>query len=123
MTRDQEIATDYVAKMPVAEIARTHGIGVRRVYQILDAAGIERNEERKGQEHYKPLSSRHQKIGEILYNFYFDEGYSRREAANKLDWSTVKLRFAEKGAFNLTLFDIQDIALFTGVSVEVLVNG
>lgn len=120
MNKNQIIAQEYLEGVPIAQIARQNQIGTRRVYQILDAEGIQRV--RGATRKQQPLSKLHQKIGQKLYDFWFDMGVERKDAANRLGWSTVKLRCVEIGEVDLTLFDLQDIAGYMNEDIGTLLN-
>lgn len=68
------------------------------------------------------MSGAHERIGARLYDFYFDKGLLRQQAADKLGTTAATLRNMEKGWHNLTLFDLQDIAAFMEITIEELVN-
>lgn len=117
--RDQMIIEEYLAGRDVAAIVREHGVQERRVYQI--TRGHKRRRKRKGQEK-PPLSGAHKRIGEKVYDFYFDKGDTRRDAANKLGVSLPTMRNIEIGRHRLDLFDLQDIAAFLGIKISELLD-
>lgn len=120
--RDEMIVRDYLDHRGLVAICREHNIGDRRVFQILKAAGVKRRRKNTG-ELTKPLSQVHLRIGQSVYDHYFKRGMDRRMAANKLGMSSKCLRLIELGVYQLTLFDIQDLAGFIGKSVGDLVDG
>jgi hypothetical protein len=109
----------------VGDICREAGIGERQFFSIIKQADIPPQPRRtlaKVHSDKRPLSQVHERIGRRLYDFYFSKAYDRRAAANRLGWSSLRLRNVEKGFVDLTLFELQDISTFTGISIGDLIN-
>lgn len=122
LTRDEIIVQEYLEGLPVPEIARNNQLGDRRIYQILHKNGIDPNRGRKALKEPEPLSALHARIGRRLYEFYWDKQMLRAHAANRLGWSSTRLRSVEQGTFNLTLFELQDIAGFLNEDIARLLE-
>ena len=123
MTEDQKAAllTDYKDNRSVREIGREFGISERQVYNILSTLpGFERRKKTRTETRL-PMSKVHEAIGLRLYDFYHFR-MERRDAANRLGWSSQSLRMAEQGFMDLTLFDLQDLATFMDISIGDLLN-
>lgn len=115
------IIDEYVDGRDMVAICREHGVGDRRVFQILKQAGVRKRSLPPAQLK-PPLSEVHRSIGARVYDHYFEKGWSRREAADKLGMTTPALRNIELGRGNLTLFDLQDLAGFLKISVGELLG-
>ena len=118
--RDEEIVKDYQAGRRIGDICRENGLGERQFYNIIARVGAEAPKMPRPKD---PLSLVHKNIGTRVYEFYFQRGLDRRMAANKLGWSALRLRSVELGLTDLTLFELQDLAAFIGVSIEQVING
>lgn len=103
-------------------IAREHGIQERRIYQILKTRGVGAGRLRKIDPQKPPLSKVHASIGKMVYEFYFEKGKTRREAANDLGVSVITLLNIERGRHHLDLFDLQDVAMYLKTTVGRLLN-
>lgn len=115
------IVDDYVDGAELNQICREHGVGERRVFQILQQAGIKKR--RTNRTDMKlPFSALHERIGQELYDYYFDRDYTRRQAANELGMSVQALRNIEIGRSQLQLVELQDIAAFMKISVGELLG-
>ena len=69
------------------------------------------------------MSRGHERLGRKLNEFYTDNGFERRSAANRLGWSSQTLREVEKGTHDLTLFELQDMAAFLRMTIGALTDG
>ena len=70
------------------------------------------------------ISPLHARLGGMLsHHRAFTKGIDRRMAADELGWSMQRLATAEKGLYNLTLTDVQDIARFLGQPIEEVLSG
>jgi hypothetical protein len=124
MGRDILIVEDYQGGKTAAEISRIHGVSVRRVYQVLEEQNVNKNRNNGARRKIDtPLTKCHEKIGKRVYDFWFDQGLERVQAAGQLGWSVHKLRMVEKGQVNLNLFDLRDIATWMKISLGNLIDG
>lgn len=123
----EDVATakaDYTSgKKTVPEISRFFGVGERYIYQLIAADPLIKKRGKVKSRAKTPLSKVHESIGRHLYDYYFGRSFDRRLAANALNWNSLKLRNVEQGLFDLTLFDLLDIATFTRTTVGDLLNG
>lgn len=120
--RDNELVEAYLTGRTIDDISRTYGLSQRRIHQILDARGVKRTKRRVPGE-VATISKLHQKIGLRVYNYYYDRGLTRVQAADKLGISPVRLRRIELGAADLELLMLQDLSRFLGITVGELVDG
>lgn len=118
--RDDYLCQDYVSGTEIHELSRSYGISERRVSQILREHGVPRRA-RLGFEK-KPLSAEHARIGLHLHKFRFSRHRDPHTAANELGWSVIKLRKVEKGTTDVELLDLLDIAAYTEISIEKLLE-
>lgn len=121
VARDQELIRTYTEGGDIGAFCRENSIGERRFFQILSDNNIEKREAVKKADK-KPLSKIHERLGRRMNEFYTDNGFDRRSAANRLGWSYQILRQVEKGLHNLTLFELQDMAAFLKTSVGALLD-
>lgn len=120
--RDEMIIREYLEGRDMHALEREHGIQQRRIYQILRASGVTEKRVRKTDSEKSPLSKVHKKIGNRVYEYYFSNDMSRRQAANQIGVSMNTLRNIELGRHRLDLFDLQDIASFLKTTVGDLLN-
>jgi hypothetical protein len=118
--RDTLLVQDYADGKEIPELARSSGLGERRVRQILDEQGVERR--KKSRAAPQALSQRHVALGLRLYNSRFTQRMDVTMAAAALGWSSVRLRKVERGISSVELLDLLDVAEFTGMSVEKLLE-
>lgn len=121
--RTEQMLKDYQDGRRIPDICRDNGIKERRFHAIMSS--VEGFNRRPVTRHLvKPaLSPIHKRIGVYLYDFYSTKGMDRRLAANRLGWSSLRLKNVEVGTYELTLLDLQDIQTFTGIPYEALMNG
>lgn len=115
--RDRCIREDYVQdRKEVQELARAYGLTTRRIQQIIVAGNIPLRKPRRG----VPVSSGHERIGRLLYNYRFDRGISNLDAARDLGWSIIRLRNVERGLADITVTELIDISAYIGRSAAEL---
>lgn len=117
------IVKEYLEGRRTSEICREYGIGERQFYNIIGAAKLPEGQRPKSSADKRPLSAAHLRIGKALYDYYFSRSFDRRGAANKLGWSSLRLRNVELGLVDLTLFELQEISAFTNIPIQELING
>lgn len=119
MTRDERICKEYAQGDAIPLICQRHGVGERRLFQILKKAKVNRRIETSYEEK-APLSPLHLEIGMRVYNAYFNKGLTRLQASKAIGVSPAVLRNIELGHFDLTLFTLQSLAQFMGVEIHEL---
>lgn len=118
--RDRDICQEYLEGKEIQELARTYGVGDRRISQILTAAEIKRRSPR-GRER-KPLSRVHVRVGLKLYQHREDRQLQCTEVGNDLEMSAIRVRKIEKGLAPVELLDLQNLAAYLGVSIQELLE-
>jgi hypothetical protein len=103
MNREDCFRADYIRGKLMTEIARENGLSIRRIQQIRQEISRETGKQ--------PVSGMHAKLGRALFNHRYDLALTITEAANRIHWSTIRLRRAEAELIDFTLMDVQD---FTG---------
>lgn len=124
--RDVELARRYLNEsISVERLALEVGLSTIRVKQILKAQGVtkeQRSPLAKIAED-RSLSPRHVRIGKQVAHYRsFNLSVDRTFFAQEIGWSTTKLSSVEKGTFNLTLIDLDDIARTLGKPLHVLLE-
>lgn len=120
--RDSMIIEEYLEGRDILAIQREHGIQQRRIYQILRDNGVSNKRKRSIDPEKPAISGVHYSIGRRVYEFYFEKGLDRRQAANELGVSLPTMRNIENGWHRLDLFDLQDIAAYLKTTVGELLN-
>lgn len=112
--RDARICRQYVEEKVSAELlAMREGLGLSMIRKILQkggATGQPGARKRSKDEGPKVLGPMHTVLGARLSHyrtFYLNS--DRSDLAADLGWSLQKLAYVEKGSFNLTLTDMQDL--------------
>lgn len=113
--RNQGIAESYKKGVPVPEISRMYGVETRSVYQILKSMGVPRTRRTRNQG-TKTRSVLHDRIGRRVYDYYFNNGLDRREAADQLGWTSHKLRNVELGRYTLTIEDVVELSEWMNIT-------
>lgn len=114
--RDQIICQRYLDENTSAKkLAQEYGLSEVRIRQILSKHGVKVTDRvvprREVGETAPPLSALHRKIGlRLMFFRTYTKKLDRPELAHMLDWSVQKTALVERGEFNLTLIDLQDIA-------------
>jgi hypothetical protein len=109
MNREDCIKADYVNGNLMSEIAREHGLSVRRIQQITQEKSLRDERKTLKKVSKQPVSGMHAKLGRDLFNRRYDLALTVTEAARRIHWSTIRLRRAEKGLVDFTLMDVQDL--------------
>lgn len=121
--RNDLMVAEWAAGASPAALCRENGIGQRQFYLILKKYPDAVRQKKSTVEEKQPLSRIHSRIGRELYDFYWGKNMDRQRAANRLGWGSLRLRSVEKGEHDLTLFELQDIASFMGMTVGALLDG
>ena len=95
-----------------------------RIKQILKAGGVSLKNRAPGlAAGDKTLSATHVKIGKKVHVYRsLTLGVERSYFGEKIGWSPQKVASVEKGTFNLTLLDLNDIAKITGETLSKLLD-
>jgi len=122
-SRDEYIVEDYQSGKDVPELAREHGLTTRRVQQILQSHNITLRQRRSIREK-RPLSPKHELIGQRLTDYMFDQDLQPNDVANELGWSFQKVSLIQQGIAEIELLDLLDLCAYVGGDLEkVLLNG
>lgn len=114
--RDEAICQRYTTENTSAKkLGLEYGLSEVRVRQILSKHGVKVKDRVASPKEVggpaQPLSPLHRKVGlKLLYFRTYTKKLDRPELAERLNWSVQKTSLVERGEFNLTLIDIQDIA-------------
>jgi len=125
--RDQQIVQSYLDGLSAPAVARSFQISEALVRKILAAKGVKASDRQstapKDSTMSKTFSRTHEKLGERLaFCRSMEIKQSRHEAALKIGWTVHKLAAIEKGVFNVTLIDLQDISTYTKKSIADLIQ-
>lgn len=114
--RDEQICQRYINEnISAKKLAQDYGLSEVRLRQILSKYGVKAKDRvaphREIGEVDPPLSALHRKIGLRLVFFRtYTRKLDRPELSQLLGWAVQKTALVERGEFNLTLIDLQDIA-------------
>lgn len=125
--RNTQICDRYLKGGETAEsLAMDNGLSVASVRVILRDGGALKGKAPRvfRTETERVLSPLHAKLGGMLSHYRaFTRGIDRRMAADELNWSMQRVASVEKGVYNLTLVDLQDLARFLDKPIEELFSG
>jgi DNA-binding XRE family transcriptional regulator len=117
--RDQQIADLYASGVPASQLARDFSLSVPSIRSIVRAKGVTAGSRKKQETPDQPkqprksLSRVHDKLGEILATYRALElKQTRREAAERLGWTSHKVIAVEHGRHDVTLTDLMDLAAY-----------
>lgn len=125
--RDANICRRYVAEgISAARLGLDVGLSEVRVRQILKTAGVtvKNKSPTLAEGDDGTLSRQHARLGKKLLTYRsLTLGVDRPYLAEKMNWTNQKIASVEKGIFNLTLLDLQDLArLFETTLSTLLAN-
>lgn len=117
----QELVEDYTSgTRNVWELEEIHGIGRRRIEQIVEAAGCSlRKQPRKGTVR---ISDLHRRIGVRLIDYRYDQGLDAFDVSNALGITKIRYARIENGTEKLELLDLQRLAGFLKITVAKLIE-
>jgi hypothetical protein len=119
VNREECIKADYVQGNLMSEIAREHGLSIRRIQQITQEKSLRAERQARIKISKQPISSMHAKLGRALFNHRYDLALTVTEAAKRIHWSTIRLRRAEKGFIDFTLMDVQDLTGYLDIDSKI----
>lgn len=124
--RNEAVCARYLAGETAEMIAIDIGLSVMSVRVIIKAGAALRGDTPRvfRTESEKVLSPMHVRVGALLaHHRAFVRGLDRRSVSKELNWSVQRIASVEKGIYNLTLTDLQDLARFLEKPIEEILNG
>ena len=112
--RDKLVCEAYLVK-PVSEVALEFGISESLVKQLVMKYKVKRKVHVQTSK-VGNLGPLYQKLGFLLYYTREKKTEDRVKFAERLGWSSKKLAGVEKGTYQVTLLDMQDIASICGLA-------
>ncbi len=111
--RDEVLCRRYVSeKISTVQLGLDFGLSEIRVRQILKSRNVSVKDRTPGlAEGDRVVSPLHLKLGKKLLTYRSLElGVDRPFLGEKMGWSIQKLASVEKGTFNMTILDLNDLA-------------
>lgn len=115
--RDEMIIADYREGKRIRFLAHEHGLSEKRIQQILLAAGLKLRP--AGAEiEVSGLSPYHERLGDLLINYMYDQGYTEHDLANELGMGIPQLKKIMRGTHDVTLEQVMTIVVCTNIDLR-----
>jgi hypothetical protein len=130
--RDQEIARLYASGRSAPALARDFSLSLATIRHVVKMQGARRDRPKKVESAEKPkrtkairqtLGRTHERLGEALASFRaLEQKQTRREAAERLGWTTHKVSAVENGYVDVTLTDLLDLMSYMKRPIQDLIK-
>lgn len=116
--RDASVCDAYKAGGSLEDIGKAHGLSAASVRKTVSRAGVKREPSvvKRGPRPSEAISPLHEKIGLRLKQMTF----LLKDKSPVLQWSPQKLSAIEKGSYDFTLQELQEICKALGHTFESL---
>lgn len=116
------MAARYLGGYTAYQIARELSLSISCVRKVLRDQGVnakQRQQQGRRQIEARPISNMHRKLGDQFYFHYkMERKMERKAVAAKLGWTPQKCASVERGVYDLTLTDLQDLSSFMKISIQ-----